>query len=122
MKKIITSGLAIIVLVVMTSCSSFRPSVYNFTNSETQVVLSENNFETIGRVSGTVTARYIFGIGGLMRRGLAGEATSKMYDEANLSGSQIIIDKHIELKTNNLIPGVWGSIKATATGTVVEFK
>jgi len=122
MKKLFISVFAILALTMMTSCSSFRPSVFNLTNSETQVVLSENNFETIGRVSGTVTARYIFGIGGLLRKGLAGEATAKMYNEANLSGSQIIIDKHIEFKTNNLIPGVWGSIKATATGTVIEFK
>tara|TARA_B110000503_G_scaffold139824_1_gene229160 strand:- start:763 stop:1131 length:369 start_codon:yes stop_codon:yes gene_type:complete len=122
MKKIITSSFAIVVLVMITSCSSYRPAVYNFTNSETQVVLSENNFETNGRVSGTVTARYIFGIGGLLRKGLAGEATTKMYDEANLTGSQIIIDKHIEFRTSNFIPGIWGSIKATATGTLIEFK
>ena len=106
----------------LSGCSSFRPSVFNITQSETQVVLSEANFVTLKRASGTITARYIFGIGGLMKNGLAGEATNKMYENAGLSGSQIIIDKHIEFKTNNIIPGIWGSIKATSTGTVIEFK
>lgn len=120
MKKIFLT--AIIAITTLTGCSSFRPSVYNITQSQTQVVLSEANFVTVGRVSGTVTARYIFGMGGLMRKGLAGDAVNKMYDEADLKGSQIIVDKHIEFKTNNFIPGVWGSIKATATGTIIEFK
>jgi hypothetical protein len=44
-----------------------------------------------------------------------------MYKEANLSGSQCIINEHTEWRTANLIPYVWGSATVTTSGYVIEF-
>ena len=57
-----------------------------------------------------------------MKKGLVASARAKLYEEANLSGSQIIISEHTEWKSSNIIPYVWGSATVTTSGYVVEFK
>jgi hypothetical protein len=120
MKKIFFS-VTILFSLLLTSCASFNPNVSSTNLNHTQVVLSSNNFKIIKRVQGSATATYILGIGGLMKKGLVASARTKMYDEAALSGSQIIISEHTEWKTSNLIPYVWGSATVTTSGYVVEF-
>jgi hypothetical protein len=120
MKKLLI--FATLATLTLTSCSSFQPAVFNITQSETQVVINQANFVVRDRVEGSVTARYFFGLGGIFTKSLAGEATNRMYVAAQLKGSQVIVDKHIEFKRSSIIPGVYGSIKATATGTVIEFQ
>ena len=103
-------------------CSAFRPSVFNLTHNQSQVVLDEADFTVVKRVEGVETVRYFFGIGGVLKNGLVGAAKSDMYNNAGMSGSQAIIDTHVEFKTSNIIPGVWGSVRCVASGTVIEFK
>ena len=121
-KHLFSSLILFCMVVLGTSCSSFRPGHFNLTQNQSQVVLSEANFEVVRRVEGVETVRYFFGVGGVLKNGLVGAAKADMYQNANLSGSQAIIDTHLEFKTSNIIPGIWGSIRCVATGTVVEFK
>ena len=116
-------SLAVFFLVVVAAgCSSFRPNVYNLTHNQSQVVLDEADFVVVKRAEGTETVRYFFGIGGVLKQGLVGSAKADMFNNAGLNGSQAIIDTHVEFKTSNIIPGVWGSVRCIATGTVIEFK
>jgi hypothetical protein len=121
MKKLFLA-ITIIFSLLLSSCATFNPNVSSTNLNHTQVLLSSNNFQIIKRVQGTATAVYIFGIGGLMKKGLVASARAKLYEEANLSGSQIIISEHTEWKSSNIIPYVWGSATVTTSGYVVEFK
>jgi hypothetical protein len=121
MKKLFLA-ITIIFSLLLSSCATFNPNVSSTNLNHTQVLLSSNNFQIIKRVQGSATAVYIFGIGGLMKKGLVASARAKLYEEANLSGSQIIISEHTEWKSSNIIPYVWGSATVTTSGYVVEFK
>ena len=121
MKKLFLA-ITIIFSLLLSSCATFNPNVSSTNLNHTQVLLSSNNFQIIKKVQGSATAVYIFGIGGLMKKGLVASARAKLYEEANLSGSQIIISEHTEWKSSNIIPYVWGSATVTTSGYVVEFK
>ncbi len=113
--------LTFIAMLLLPSCASFNPNVSSVNQNQTQVNLSSNNFKVVKRVQGSASATYIFGIGGLGKKGLVAAAKKEMYDEAQLSGSQCIINEHTEWKTSNLIPYVWGSATVTTSGYIIEF-
>jgi hypothetical protein len=104
-----------ITLLLLTSCASFNPNVSSVNQNQTQVNLSSNNFKVVKRIQGSARATYILGIGGLNKKGLVAAAKKEMYDEAQLSGSQCIINEHTEWKTSNLIPYVWGTATVTTS-------
>jgi hypothetical protein len=118
MKKIVPISLFVMML---TSCASFNPNVTSTNVNQTQVVLTNNNFKVVKHVQGTATATYVFGIGGLKKKGLVAYARKQMFETADLKGPQTIISEHTEWKVAAVIPGVWGSVSVTTSGYVVEF-
>jgi hypothetical protein len=120
MKKTLLFSISIMML-LFTSCASFNPNVTSVNQNETQVILQSNNFKILKKVEGSAAATYIFGIGGLGKKGLVSAAKKDMYDNAGLTGSQIIISEHTEWKTSNLIPYVWGRAVVTTSGYLIEF-
>ncbi len=120
MKNLFYSTILVFIL-LMTSCASFYPNVTSENVNQTQVQIQSNNFKVVKRVEGSAAATYIFGIGGLAKKGLVSSARKEMYEKANLTGSQIIISEHTEWKASNLIPYVWGRFVVTSSGYVIEF-
>ncbi len=110
-----------IALCLLAACATFNPNVSSVNQNQTQVNLSSNNFKVVKSVEGTAKATWIFGAGGLKKKGLVAAAKAAMYKDAKLSGSQCIINEHTEWKTSNLIPYVWSSATVTTTGLVIEF-
>jgi hypothetical protein len=106
---------------IFPSCATFYPNVTSANVNQTQVVLESNNFKVIKRVEGSAAATYIFGIGGLSKKGLVASARTELYNNASLQGSQAIIGEHTEYKTSNIIPYLWGRAIATTSGYVIEF-
>jgi hypothetical protein len=106
---------------LVTSCASFNPNVASANVNQTQVILQSNNFKVLKKVEGSASATYIFGIGGLNKKGLVSAARKDMYDNSGITGSQIIISEHTEWKSSNLIPYVWGRSVVTTSGYVIEF-
>jgi hypothetical protein len=118
MKNLILVSL---IMALFASCATFNPNVHSQNVNQTQVVLTNNNFKVIKRVQGSATATYVFGIGGLNKKGLVASSRKDMYESAKLDGSQIIISEHTEWKMSSVVPFVWGSATVTTSGYVIEF-
>lgn len=117
MKKLLLTGFACLVL--FTGCGISRSSTSNSNLSQTQVQLTKNNFRVIGTVYGESTQDYWFGIGGMSYKSLYETAISDMYNNANLTGSQVIINTNVSHKNKFIL--IYTQAKAIATGTIIEF-
>ena len=87
--------------------------------NQTEVVLAKKNYKIVKMVSGESKQNYWFGFGGLSKKSLGESAMSEMYKNANLTGSQAIINVNVSYKNKFIL--VHNQAKAIATGTVVEF-
>ena len=113
---IVFIGIALFV----SSCAVNNGLTYNNNNHNTEVVLSENNYQVIDRVKGQSQAMYIFGIGGLSKDGIVAEARADMLSEAGIvGGSKAIINETVEVKYT-FFPIV-RKYTVTVSGHVVEF-
>lgn len=106
-------------LCLLCSCSAHLYNTSNHNISETQVVLDKANFTVIGKVSGSASASYVLGIGGLSQKSLKGNAVAAMYENANLTGSQAIINVTFKQRVSCIL--ICSEIEYTASGTIVEF-
>ena len=119
--KILSILFVAVSIVLLTSCAGSNFSSTRDHMVETSVTLDQNNFHVVKRVSGEVSADYVLGIGGLGSSYLEHSAISKMYDNANLTGSQTIIDIHVVKSSTRYFGVLFTSKKCIATGTVIEF-
>ena len=102
-----------------TSCGISRQATGNSNVTQTKVVLAKKNYKVVGMVSGESSQNYWFGIGGLSKKSLGESAMSDMYKNANLTGSQAIINVNVCYK--NTFALIYSGAKAIATGTVIQF-
>lgn len=118
MKKILL-GVVVCLTLACSSCGISRQATGNQNVTQTEVVLAKKNYKVIGQVSGESAQNYWFGIGGLSKKSLGESAMSEMYKNANLKGSQAIINVNVSFKNKFIL--VHNQAKAIATGTVIEF-
>lgn len=107
-------------VLLLSGCSTHMYPTSNYNVSETQVVLDQSNFEVRGNAEGSASNTYVFGIGGLSRNALRGNAVAAMFEKANLKGSQTIVNVHFKKRQMGFAPFYWNTTY-TATGTIVEF-
>lgn len=107
------------IALVLTSCGVSRSNTANANLTQTEVQLTKKNFRVIGTAYGESTQKYWFGFGGLSRKSLEETAISDMYMNANLTGSQVIINTNVSHKNKFII--IYSEAKAIATGTIIEF-
>lgn len=91
MKKFLITATACLAL-LCTSCGISRQATDNRNVTQTEVVLAKKNYKVVKQVEGESSQNYWFGIGGLSKKSLGESAMSDMYKNANLTGSQAIID------------------------------
>ncbi len=89
--------------------------------THTEVRLLENNFKVVGIAKGEWSATYVFGIGGFSQKSLMNSAISDMYEKANLTGSQTIINVTTAVSVKQIVWGVFCQRTAVVTGTIIEF-
>lgn len=118
MKKFLISGIVVLSL-LCTSCGLSRQATGNTNITQTEIVLAKKNYKVIGTVTGESNQNYWFGIGGLSKKSLRESAMSEMYKNANLTGSQEIIN--VNVSYNNKFILIYNGAKAKATGTIIEF-
>lgn len=106
-------------MLAFTGCAGIHSYTYE-TLTRTEVVLSENNFRVVAPVEGTVHCTYIFGIGGMSKKTIRDNAVQQMFKNANLKGSQAIINVNIS-STHQTVLGVWTREEVTAYGTIIEY-
>ena len=118
MRKVLFACITCVSL-LFTGCGVSREATSNANVTQTEVVLAHNNYKVVGTVYGESSQNYWFGIGGLSKKSLGESAMSEMYRNANLTGSQAIINVNVTYK--NKFALIYTGTKALATGTVIEF-
>ncbi len=108
---------------LLTSCGIASDPYTNQNQLQTQVVLSQKNYRVVREVEGESEARhYVVGLlGGLSKKALRSSAMNEMIKNANLQGSQAIINAHVQSVNICVVGFLYVKHKAIARGTVIEF-
>lgn len=95
----------IIVVLILTSffldgCGIHTAFVGNMAGHMTNVELARKNFKVVDRISGSSTATYIMGVGGLSHKALIEKAKADMFTRHDLTGSakavvNVTVEEHI---------------------------
>lgn len=93
----------------------------SYVPTHTEVRLLENNFKVVGLAKGEWSANYVLGIGGFSQKSLMNSAISDMYEKANLTGSQTIINVTTAVSVKQIVWGIYLQRTAVVTGTIIEF-
>lgn len=109
--------------ILLASCSTL--GVASGTNrqiTQTTVNLSSNNYRIIGECSGEVSYVYIFGLGGPRNAVAVSNAADAMYKNANLSGSQAIINVREYQEVKSIVGALYIKKTIRVSGEIIEFK
>lgn len=121
MKRVVVTAIALGVVVLLVSgCHGSQNMVYN-SLSQTEVVLSQNNFRVVGSAEGVYKGQYVFGLGGSSKSLMQENAVQQMYKNAKLRGSQTIINVCYSISTRTIFL-FYKERVVTAYGTIIEFK
>lgn len=119
-KKFTKIALVAFCLCLFVGCGISYYPVMNHNVSQTQVLLSQNNFRVLGTVSGETTTQHVLGIGGLSAKAARENAVAEMFKNANLTGSQTIVN--INVKSHIMCFYVFYiQVRYTATGMIIEY-
>ena len=120
MKKFFSICAFVAATLSLTGCVGVANTVSN-NLTQTQVVLSDNNFKVVGQAYGEASATYICGIGGLSRKALYNNAVSEMTRNANLKGSQTLTNTTMHYSSQMITP-FYVKVTCSASATIVQFK
>lgn len=119
MKKLFI-GVVVMATTMLASCGqSFYPT-NNHNLVTTNVNISEANFRVVGLVEGKAKATYVLGIGGLSSKALKSNAYADMVRNANLKGSQMVVNATISQTHYGFVPFTWTQT-VKYQGTIIEF-
>ena len=122
MKKLFIICTFVAVALSFTGCAGAASTIAtNHNLTQTQVVLSDNNFKVIGQAYGEATATYICGIGGLSKKALYNNAVNEMAKNANLHGSQTLTNTTVHYSRKMITP-FYVKTTCSATANIIQFK
>lgn len=119
MKRLFIGVVAMAATLFVGCGQSFYPTD-NHNLIATNVNISEANFRVVGLVEGKAKATYILGIGGLSGKALRSNAYSDMVRNANLKGSQMVVNATISQTHYGFVPFRWTQT-VKYQGTIIEF-
>lgn len=105
---------------LMSSCATNAHLTTNRNVNQTNVELAQKNYRIVGTVEGSSKVARVFGIGGVSGKSVRANAYANMVKNANLTGSQAIINTTTEVKQRGVAPFYWKTV-VTTYGQVVEF-
>lgn len=121
MKKLFTICALVAVTLSFTGCMGFSSlTATNHNLTQTQVVLSENNFQVIGQAYGEATATYICGFCAVSKKALRNNAINEMTKNANLTGAQTLTNVTVSSSIHMITP-LWMEITYSATANIIQF-
>lgn len=103
--------------VMLTGCSSTGGYIGH--SIQTEVQLSQANFDVIKSVTGEAKADYFFGIGS-PQQDLLAQAKQDMIGKANLKGSQALVNVTTDTKISGFF--FWFQKTAYVSAEIVQFK
>lgn len=120
MKRILLGVATALAALTMTGCGYTSNLTTNHNVSQTAVELNRANYRIVGKAEGHASASYVFGIGGLSRQAVRGNAQADMYNNADLTDSQAIINANTSMNVRGVAP-FYVIVEYTAQGTIIEF-
>ena len=106
-------------VLLLASCGISQNLTSNANLNQTNVVLSQKNFHVVKTVQASVSATYIFGLGGISQKALKNNAVAELTKKANLKGSQALVN--ITVKNTAKMFLFIGKVTYYAEATVIEF-
>ena len=106
---------------LISSCGVNQSMVLNHNQNNTQVVLSENNYRIVDKVSGSASVCYVLMIGGLNKRQLFENAHSAMMAKANLQNASKALVNIVSEEHVGGVPPFFTKRTVTVSANVVEF-
>lgn len=121
MKNLLLAAVLMTAIVALNSCSVYNGLTHNENHHQTQVVLSEKNYQIVNYVEGAASARYFLGIGGGSgKRGIIARAREHMLHKAGLIGtSRAIINETVETRVKHTL--FTTEIRYIVSAYVVQF-
>ena len=120
--KYVPAVLAVIILAVtLTSCGSNLGFLSDKTRNLTNVELSQKNFKVIKRVSGTSSATYYLGFGGMKNQDLLEMAMTDLLSKADLDGGPRVLANQIVDVHVGGFPFLYAKITVKISAHVIEF-
>lgn len=105
----------------LSSCGIHSAYVSNVNSNSSVVNLSMKNFEVVERVSGSSTATYFLGIGGITNKALVDKAKSNMLEHAFMAGkARAIINVTHESHATFILP-FFVQKTVTVSAHIIEF-
>ncbi len=97
MKTIKIFATVLLTAILLSGCGIHTALVGNLTGNMTNVELSKKNFKVVELISGTSSATYIMGIGGLTHKALIEKAKADMFSRHDLTGGpKAIVNMTVE--------------------------
>ena len=121
MKRLCYIAALLICVFAFSGCAAVSSHLTSNVNTiQTNVVLSEANFHVVKQVEESVSATYVFGIGGMGKKHLCDAAVERLVGKANLQGSQALVNVTVRQTFQNVL-FFYQKVTTTANGLVVEF-
>lgn len=100
MKVLNISVVILFATLLLPGCGIHTALVGNMAGHMTNVELARKNFKVVDKISGTYTATYIMGVGGLSHKALIEKAKADMFARNDLTGSSkavvnVAVEEHI---------------------------
>lgn len=121
MKKLLYSSFIIAAFVLTTSCGANYALVLNQNQNITQLHLGSNNFNVVGKVSGSADVSYVLCFGGVYKKQLYNNAYAKMVDSANLSSGSKALANLVTEEHVGGFPPFYYTRTITVSANVIEF-
>jgi hypothetical protein len=115
MKKILTLGM---IAVLFSSCASFHAG-----SISGSAALGSANFDYIQKgVTGSSSATYILGIGGMEKQKMVDEARVDMLKANPLKANQALANMAVDYKNTIILGTLYRKLTVNVTADIVEFK
>jgi len=120
-KHLSTLFLGALLLTLSTSCGSNLGFLSDKPRSMTNVELGSKNFTVLSRVSGTSSATYYLGFGGMKNQDLLEQAMTDLLSKANLEGGpRALVNQLVDVHVGGF-PLIYTKITVKISAHVIEF-
>lgn len=110
-----------VLISALSSCGFNHAYVLNQNQNNTQVQLSEKNFEVVGQAEGTAEVEYVLIFGGLKKRALFNDAYSQMVENAQLNSSSRALTNILTEEQISGFPPFYYKRTLSVKSNVIEF-
>ncbi|WP_179020618.1 DUF6567 family protein [Winogradskyella forsetii] len=121
MKANIKTISVLFLLTILSSCGYNHMHVLNQNHNNTQVELSQNNFEVLGQVKGSAEVNYVLIFGGRKKQELYNAAYSEMLEKADIVGNAKVLTNIITEQHIGGYPPFFYTRTLTVKANVVQF-